>query len=535
MPQDTPTTSASDPPLGGHIRRAFARRLQGLCRRFQPGYAELSLRDRAMRALPHGVTIVDARAPGMPTVYVSPSFVRLTGYLPEEVLGTTCSVLEGEETDEETVQEILAAFAARRPYSAELLNYRKDGTTFWNALTVSPVPDETGEITHFVCVIEDVTEKRALGENIRESQRLEALGQLAGGVAHDFNNLLTVIMGNAFLAVQTADLEARRGLDDILAAGDRATVLVRQLLAFSRQQPIEPGPVDLNTVVVDARRMLDRLIEATIDVRYELTEAPVTVVVDRSQIEQVLVNLVVNARDAMPEGGLLTIRTGIEDDPDAPMGTLTVEDTGSGIDDELRERIFTPFFTTKDVGKGTGLGLAAAYGIVDAAGGEIDVDSAPGEGSVFTVKLPLVTAGRRAVESGDEAPEAGENALVGARALLVEDDAAVRAIAEELLIRAGCELVLVADPDRALELTEDGEPYDVLITDLVMPKTTGIELARAIREMRPEVPVLFVSGYPRNKFDEAIALPNSAYVAKPFNQSSLQAAFEELRRGELAA
>jgi PAS domain S-box-containing protein len=473
------------------------------------------------------VTIVDARLPGKPTVYVSPSFERLTGWTPEEMVGTNCSVLEGAETDPAVLAVVHDALETGTECSVELLNYRKDGSTFWNALTLSPVTDDAGQLTHFVCVLEDITEKRELGEHIRESQRLEALGQLAGGVAHDFNNLLTVIMGNAFLAVQTADLEVRRGLDDILAAGDRATVLVRQLLAFSRQQPVEPGAVDLNDVVSDARRMLDRLIEATIEVRYELSDEPVTVLVDRGQIEQVLVNLAVNARDAMPDGGRLVVRTKVATGPGGRVGTLTVEDTGTGIADELRERIFTPFFTTKEVGKGTGLGLAAAYGIVDAAGGDIDVDSVVGSGSVFTVRLPLARAAAEADEPARLAA-VGAGALAGARALLVEDDSSVRAIAEELLIRAGCELVLVADPDRAIELTEDGEPYDVLITDLVMPKTTGIELAKTIRELRPELPVLFVSGYPRNRFDEAIALPNSAYVPKPFNLATLQSAFGQL-------
>ncbi len=529
---ETPHTST---PLSPRTRGSLSRALAAVARRRgrEPSYVDLALRDRAMRAIPHGVTIVDARAPGQPTVYVSPSYERLTGYTAAELVGTSCSMLAGADTDQAALASIKEALAAGTECSVELLNYRKNGSTFWNALTLSPVVDD-GELTHYVCVAEDITEKRELGEHIRESQRLEALGQLAGGVAHDFNNLLTVIMGNAFLAVQTADLEVRRGLDDILAAGDRATVLVRQLLAFSRQQPIEPGPVDLNDVVNDARRMLDRLIEATVEVRYELVDEPVTVVVDRGQVEQVLVNLAVNGRDAMPDGGRLTIRTGIVDGPDGRLGVLTVSDTGTGIADELRGRIFTPFFTTKEVGRGTGLGLAAAYGIVDAAGGEIDVESVLGAGSVFTIRLPIAAHAIGATDP-DHLAAAGAGALHGARTLLVEDDSSVRAITEELLIRAGCELVLVADPNRAIELTEDGEPYDVLITDLVMPKTTGIELAKTIRELRPELPVLFVSGYPRNRFDEAIALPNSAYVAKPFTLASLQTAFGELSREDRVA
>jgi PAS domain S-box-containing protein len=484
---------------------------------------DLLLRNRALEAIPHGVTVVDATDPDHPLVYASPGFERLTGYPAADVIGRNPRFLQGPATDPAAVAALGEAIAERREVSIELLNYRKNGMPFWNALTVSPVHDGSGAVSHFVGVQIDITEKRLLGEQVRESQRLEALGQLAGGIAHDFNNILTVIMGNAMLLVQTADLETRQGLDDILAAGDRATDLVRQLLAFSRQQPIEPGRIDLNDVVGDARKMLDRLIETTIDVRYEFADVAVPVVVDRAQIEQVLINLAVNARDAMPGGGRLTIATGVDGD----MGTLAVRDSGTGIDASLRDRIFTPFFTTKEVGKGTGLGLAAAYGIVDAAGGSIEVESEAGEGSTFTVRLPLV-AGSDAAEAKTRRVAVGSSALGGTRPLLVEDDPSVRAIAEELLIAAGCELVLVANSEHAIELTEDGEPFDVLITDLVMPRINGIELARAVRELRPDLPILFVSGYPQDKFDEVVAMPNSAYVPKPFDPNALQAALAKL-------
>jgi PAS domain S-box-containing protein len=489
---------------------------------------ELVLRDRAMQSISQGITIVDARSADLPIVYASPSFEQLTGYAASEVEGRNTRFLQGADTDPASVAKIQQAIARGEECSVDILNYRKDGTPFWNALTVSPVTDDRGEITHFVGVQTDVTERRELEEHARTTRRLEALGQLAGGVAHDFNNLLTVIMGNAFLATQTATPENRQELDDILVAASKATDLVRQLLAFSRQQPIEPSQIDLNDVVADARKMLDRLLEATIEVRYDLCDDRVTVLADRGQIEQVVINLAVNARDAMPDGGRLTIRTGIDDSAGPPIATLAVEDTGSGMDPEVIDKVFLPFFTTKEVGKGTGLGLAAAYGIVDGAGGRIDVDSVIGEGSRFQVRLPLdltVDAMPRPLAGRSE-----EDALQGVTALLVEDNTTVRAIAEELLMAAGCELVLVADAERAIELTEDGEPYDVLITDVVMPRVTGPELARAIREHRPEVPVIFVSGYPQDKFAEAMAMSKTAYVAKPFSLLALQGAFAELVR-----
>jgi two-component system, cell cycle sensor histidine kinase and response regulator CckA len=486
---------------------------------------QLRLRDRAMQAISQGITIVDARAEDLPIVYASPSFEQLTGYSAAEIEGRNSRFLQGPGTDPASVAAIQAAIANGEECSIDILNYRKDGTPFWNAVTVSPVTDERGEITHYVGVQTDVTERRELEEHARTTRRLEALGQLAGGVAHDFNNLLTVIMGNAYLATQTASPDNRQELDDILIAASKATDLVRQLLAFSRQQPIEPSRVDLNEVIGDARKMLDRLIEATIEVRYDLSDDEVIVLADRGQIEQVVINLAVNARDAMPDGGRLTIRTALAGDT----VTLAVEDTGAGMDPEVIDKIFLPFFTTKEVGKGTGLGLAAVYGIVDGAGGKIDVISALGEGSRFEVKLPLDVSEQTA-SSRSPAGASDEDALQGVTALLVEDNSTVRAIAEELLMAAGCELVLVADAERAIELTEDGEPYDVLITDVVMPRVTGPELARTIREHRPDVPVIFVSGYPQDKFAEAMSMARTAYVAKPFSLVTLQGAFADLVR-----
>ncbi len=488
---------------------------------------QLALRDRAMQAISQGITIVDARAEGRPIVYASPSFEELTGYTAAEVEGRDTRFLHGPDTDPAAIAAIEQAVVNGEEYSIDILNYRKDGTRFWNALTVSPVTDDRGEVTHYVGVQTDVTERRELEEHAGTTRRLEALGQLAGGVAHDFNNLLTVIMGNAFLAAQTAAPENRQELDDILVAASKATDLVRQLLAFSRQQPIEPSRVDLNEVVGDARKMLDRLIEATIDVRYDLSDDQVTVLADRGQIEQVVINLAVNARDAMPGGGRLTIRTAVVDG----RATLAVEDTGAGMEPHVIDKIFLPFFTTKEVGKGTGLGLAAVYGIVDGAGGDIDVSSTIGEGSRFEVRLPLELS----VAAAPGRPQTGksdEDALQGVTALLVEDNSTVRAIAEELLMAAGCELVLVADAERAIELTEDGEPYDVLITDVVMPRVTGPELARTIREHRPDVPVIFVSGYPQDKFAEAMSMSKTAYVAKPFSLLALQSAFADLVRAQ---
>jgi PAS domain S-box-containing protein len=408
-----------------------------------------------------------------------------------------------------------------------------DGEVRWVRSQGDVECDEHGEPFRVAGVVIDVTdarraeaEQRELESRLRQSQKLEALGQLAGGVAHDFNNLLTVIMGNAGLALQHADLGTRTGLEEILAAGERATGLVRQLLIFSRQQPVEARPIDLNEVVSDSRKMLNRLIEATIDIRCELAEIPVPVVADRGALEQVLLNLALNARDAMPDGGCLTIRTDAVVEGDARFGFLSVEDTGVGMDELTLQRIFEPFYTTKELGKGTGLGLAMVYGFVDAAGGEIDADSELGAGSTFTIKLPASESDGSA--TGHDRDFVGGQGLAGGCVLLVEDDEQVRGIAEEMLLAAGCEIVLVADAERAIALTEQEEPFDLLVTDLVMPTMTGIELAGRIRELRPELPVLFVSGYPGDILGDAAARPNTGYLPKPFSRADLQEALERL-------
>ena len=494
---------------------------------------QLVLRDRAMQAISQGITIVDARADGRPIVYASPSFEELTGYTAAEVEGRNARFLHGPDTDPasrspRSSRRSRTARSTRSTSSITARTGRRSGTR--SPSRRSPTTAARSRTTSASQT--DVTERRELEEHARTTRRLEALGQLAGGVAHDFNNLLTVIMGNAFLATQTAAPENRQELDDILIAASKATDLVRQLLAFSRQQPIEPSRVDLNEVVGDARKMLDRLIEATIDVRYDLSSDQVTVLADRGQIEQVVINLAVNARDAMPDGGRL-------DDPHGhrrtrPDRDAAVEDTGAG--------------------HGAGRDRQDLPAVLHDQGGREGHRPRPcrrlrhrrRRGRPYRRHLDdrrrQPVRGPSPLELSAAAAPAGRRRgsptrtrSWASRRSLVEDNSTVRAIAEELLMAAGCELVLVADAERAIELTEDGEPYDVLITDVVMPRVTGPELARTIREHRPDVPVIFVSGYPQDKFAEAMSMSKTAYVAKPFSLLALQGAFADLVRARCPA
>ena len=365
-----------------------------------------------------------------------------------------------------------------------------------------------------VGVVQDVSDEHALEEQLRQSQKLEAVGQLAGGIAHDFNNLLTVIAGNAQLTLMSSeDEDVLADTRELLRAAERASQLVRQLLAFSRNETAEAGVVGLNDVVEEVAGMLGRLIEENVQVETDLDERELSVSADRGGLEQVLFNLAVNARDAMPEGGRLAIRTRRSDES----ALLEVSDEGIGMDEHTRERIFDPFFTTKARGAGTGLGLSTVYGIVTGAGGTIQVASEPGRGTTFTILLPLV-AGEELAE--DVAAPRGLVQGAGERVLLVEDEAMVRSVAAEILTRAGYDTTAVGGGDEALQLIDRGERFDLLVSDFMMPKLTGLQLAEELRRRGLDLPIVYTSGYSAGTELDA----RSAFVAKPFSGEALTAA-----------
>ena len=352
---------------------------------------------------------------------------------------------------------------------------------------------------------------------LRQSQKLEAIGTLAGGIAHDFNNLLTVISGYSQLALMRSGKESAGSADlqQVIDAADRAANLTHQLLAFGRKQVLQPSVLDLAQVVNGVAPMLKRLIGEHIELRIEASDDLGRILADRGQLEQVIINLVVNARDAMPGGGVVTIRTSNAGGDDAPRAvSLAVTDTGSGIPDEIRERIFEPFFTTKDVGKGTGLGLAMVYGIVKQSGGTLDVASRVGEGTTFTIVMPVVEdmgSGGGPIQTSDEMPRGTEIIL------LVEDEDEVRTLARRALEAAGYTVIAASGAEQALELLV-GARVDLLLTDLVMPHMSGSQLVKEarIRAGEPSPVVVYMSGYADDALSTLELDPNVTLLRKPF-------------------
>jgi signal transduction histidine kinase/CheY-like chemotaxis protein len=400
-----------------------------------------------------------------------------------------------------------------------------DGPRIYD-VRITPVTSGGERLAGYVVVLRDVTDHRRLEDDLRQAQKMESVGQLAGGIAHDFNNLLTAIIGYAALAEaeQTPGTPVHEWIQQIRRSGERAATLTSQLLAFGRRQTLRPVDLDLNSVVDDIQKMLRRLIGERIDLDVRLAPTLAPVRADRSQVEQVIVNLVVNARDAMPRGGRITIRTHNEA---GSYAGLTVEDTGEGIAPEILERIFEPFFTTKPLGRGTGLGLATVYGIVKQSGGDIQVHSSPARGARFTVLLPTAASVARA-----QLPPAAEAAGMVVRAaaashatvLIVEDDPGVRAFAARVLRDAGSTVFEAENDAEALAIAARGaQPLDLLLTDVVLPGIDGADLAARLRSLQPGLRVLFMSGYTPEEIAVTAALgSNDLLLKKPFLPATLR-------------
>jgi two-component system, cell cycle sensor histidine kinase and response regulator CckA len=360
---------------------------------------EPRLDELAINAATQGVIITNARDPVNPIIYASPGFEHLTGYSTSEVLGQDWRFLIGADTDQSVVEEICLAIQTGMPFIGDLLNYRKDGTPFWNEVSIKPHRDTTGHVARFIGVLTDVTSRKTQEMQLRQSQKMQAVGQLAGGIAHDFNNLLTVINGSTEMALREAppNHPLREWLVGIKDASERAKMLTKQLLAFSRKSDVKPQLVNLNEVIETVMGLLRRLIGKNHTLVTELHTSPCRVRIDVSQAEQLIMNLAINAKDAMPSGGPIVISTetiiASDTTDECPAGRFvrfSLTDSGTGMTDHVKSHIFEPFFTTKRPGHGTGLGLATVYGIVEQFGGKIFVDSVLGRGTTFTVLLPEV-------------------------------------------------------------------------------------------------------------------------------------------------
>jgi PAS domain S-box-containing protein len=393
---------------------------------------------------------------------------------------------------------------------------RADGRYRW--ISWRAAPDSSGK--YLYAIGRDVTERRELEQQLRQSQKMQAVGQLAGGVAHDFNNLVLAIDLNAHLVSEAPDDRARAAsLAEISRATQRAADLTRQLLAFARRRPATLLSVDLNQTVDGMLTLLRRLIPESIEIRVVADDHLPPVMADAAQVEQVVLNLCLNARDAMPHGGVITIETQWQREP--ALVLLRVRDTGSGIPPEVRDRIFEPFFTTKPMGRGTGLGLSTVYGVVEQHHGRIEVQSEVGAGAVFDILLPA----SEQVRVQREEPSAQDVRLPpgGSETLLVaEDEAGVRSAIVNVLGAAGYRVLVAQDGEQALELfREHASSIDLLLFDIVMPKLSGPTAAEQIRQQRPDIPVVFMSGYSAEHGRGVAPLPNSSHVDKPFELTAL--------------
>ncbi len=493
---------------------------------------------QAVDQSPFAVVITDVNG----TIeYINPSYTRITGYTVEEVRGKTPRILKSGWTTQDQYHQLWNTILAGDEWRGELRNRQKDGGLYWAMETISPVRDPQGAITHFVAVQEDITERKSLEEQLLQSRKMESMGQLASGVAHDFNNMLTAIVGYARMsgAALPPSHPISDHLQSIMQAADRATKLTRQLLVFSRRQPIEPKVFDLNDLVIDFDKMLRCLLEAEIELVILLATDPVPLKSDPTQMEQVLMNLAVNARDSMPDGGKFMIETAnvaLGAEQASQLGgispgeyvTLTVSDTGKGMTDEVRGRIFEPFFTTKEVGKGTGLGLATCYGAIKQNGGHIEVRSDPGRGTTFKIYIPRAEelAKPPEISAGyDCAPQGTETVL------LAEDEPLLLSLVSYELRDRGYHVLEAANGEESLRMAEgnNGNVIHALVTDIVMPRMGGIELAERFKAGRQNSKVIFMSGYTdKAVFDYAAPEPGIAFLQKPFLSEALTRKLREL-------
>jgi PAS domain S-box-containing protein len=472
------------------------------------------------------------RTPEGRLLAVNPALARMHGYAsPEEmmtdVVDTSRKRLFVDREAGRRYRTLLEEHGFVRSFEAE--QYRKDGSKFWLSFNSRVVKDADGHALYYEGIVEDITERKKLEDQLRQAQKMEAIGTLAGGVAHDFNNILTVISGFASLIQMNTktDDPSRPFVDQVLASSEKAANLVQSLLAFGRKQRMQFQPHDLNDLVRTTGKLLRRLLPEDIELTLTLTDQKAVAVADVTQIDQVLMNLTTNARDAMPKGGSFTIETNIvsdasiETEEDVRPGQyvmLSASDTGVGMDETTARRIFDPFFTTKEVGKGTGLGLSSVYGIVKQHQGHITVTSSPNRGATFSVYLPLARMDEHdAVPSRDEIVRGGETILIA------EDDSDVRKLTAQILQSYGYKTMQAADGEEAIGMfNANRDRVDLIILDVVMPRKNGKEVFDEIRGTRPDVKVLFVSGYTGDvMIDKGVESETVDFIPKPVSVNKL--------------
>lgn len=469
----------------------------------------------------------------------NPGAERIKGYSSAEILGRHFSTFYTRSDRDAGVPARALETAAREGrFETEGWRVRKDGTEFWASAVVDAIRNERGELVGFAKITRDLTEKRGIEEQLRQSQKMEAVGQLTGGIAHDFNNLLTIISGNIEIATRALEKgqdidRAQRAMANAATGATRAAALTQRLLAFSRRQPLSPKALDPNKLVPELADLLRRALGEMIQLDVVAGADLWLVEADPNELESALVNLAINARDAMPAGGLLTIETA-----NAALGTgepdtdgdvipgdyvaISVSDTGTGMSREVLAHVFEPFFTTKEVGRGTGLGLSQVYGFVKQSGGHVAIQSEEGRGTTVTLYLPRFM-GAPETEQVNGVAQPDWHSRKEETVLVVEDDGEVRAYTTEVLRDLGYQVLEASNAQSALEIVARGDqPLDLLLTDVVMPGMSGEELTRNARLLRPSLKVLYTSGYTRDAISSGGRLnPDVALLHKPFALNDL--------------
>jgi PAS domain S-box-containing protein len=506
--------------------------------------AEVRARGRAEEALRAHAAIVESSDDGMVRLTTSgdvvtwnPGAERMYGWSAEEMVGRASDRLQPPDRVEEMAEVRRRVLAGQSVQGHETVRVTRDGDEVHVSLTVSPVRDGGGGVAGIAEISRDITARRELERQFLQAQKMQSVGRLAGGIAHDFNNLMTAVIGFSDLTLARLGREdpLRGNLEAIKGSGERAAALTQQLLAFGRRQVLQPEVLDLNTVVAEMQAMLERVIGEDVRLVTRLPDDLWPVDLDRSRLEQVVMNLAVNARDAMPDGGLLTIETANRElEPDfvalhigvqpGRYVVLTVTDTGIGMDAETRAQIFEPFFTTKEA-HGTGLGLATVFGIVKQSGGDVSVYSELGHGTTFRIYLPRTDKVEHVAAAEPAAAAAG-----GAETVLVlEDEEGVRELARLILGAAGYDVLVAAEPEEALTVSDRRPDIALLVTDMILPGMTGRQVADRLRAGRPDLRVLYMSGYPGDAIaDRGLLEPDAPLVAKPFSSEALRAKVREL-------
>jgi PAS domain S-box-containing protein len=474
--------------------------------------------------------------------YANPTFEHVSGYSVAEVIGENPRLLKSGKQSEAFYEAMWRELAAGRPWTSEFVNRTKDGTEYRQRSTIFPITNDDGHVVKFVGVGEDVTHERRLEDQLRQAQKMEAVGQLTAGIAHDFNNVLTSVLSNAQLLGLTlpeAMTEEREEASDIQLAARRGADLVRKLMTFSRQRELEPELLEIGDVLSEIVALLRRTLPVNIELRVETEGGPAVSYLERGALQQILLNLATNARDAMPEGGELTIRSRPSpgtDDEQPSFIRITVTDTGTGIDEETLGRVFEPFFTTKEPGRGTGLGLATVYGLVESQGGCIDVESEIGVGTSFDLSFPLVDDPE---EAGDDTPDVAESHHEDGlpTILLVEDEEAPRRAARRTLEREGYRLIEAANGEEALEVLEGRQDeIDLVLSDLMMPRMGGGALYAATRAWENPPRFLFISGYrDRDVRADIEDIDEVPFLRKPWEIQDLVSAVREALGGQADA